>query len=228
MFDGAEVHRLFGRCVFLYCGGNVDGSFPLLPLNVGFVPVGDVDLLVRGFPDFPLVGGGGKLVPSLGFSRVIIRRHHCAVGNGNRDVVADGQGSAFRLRLRLLKNDDILIIEFHHQRLNCDVVGLVEATTVGDKVSEKLYVRHGRVEIGGALELPVPCLAQHMHDELDTPLVGGIVHRAIGNVCVVIGFRFADFGGCCILRYAIVVYIFLWGGRRTWRRIVWCSGVPRR
>ena len=62
----------------------------------------------------------------------------------------------------------------------------MEATAFGDKASEELEGHCGRVESGGALELPVPCLAHHDHDELDAPLVSGVVQRVIGTLCGVL------------------------------------------
>ena len=41
------------------------------------------------------------------------------------------------------------------------------------------------------------------------PLVDGVIQRAIVPLCNVIGFRITDFGGCCILRNAVVVSFFL-------------------
>ena len=81
----------------------------------------------------------------------------------------------------------------------------MEATAFGDKASEELEGHCGRVESGGALELPVPRLTHHVHDELDAPLVDGVIHRATGPICGVIGLHFTDFGGCCILRDAAVL-----------------------
>ena len=175
----------------------------LIPPNVGFAPVGDVYLLVRGFPEVPIAGVRGKLIPSLGLVGVITRRQNCAVVNGNTGVVADGKDGKFRLRLRLrlikhvyvLRDSLSLVVEFHHRRLNSDGVGLVEATTVGYQIIEELQGRHGRVECVGYLEIPVPHLTHHFHDELHTPLVGGVVQHAIGLISCVVGFRFADFGG---------------------------------
>ena len=104
----------------------------------------------------------------------------------------------------------------------------MDATAVGDQVSEELQDCHGHVESGSALEIPVPYLTHHVHDELHTPLVGGVMQNAIGTISWVVGFQFPDFRGCCILRDAIVIYIFSWAGRQTWHRIVWCSRVPRK
>ena len=140
----AEFHSLFVHFGFLSCGGNTAKRVSLIPPNVGFAPVGDVDLLVRWFPEVPLAGGRGNLVPSLGFVELTVRRQHRTVGNGDKDIVTDGEGSAFRLLLCLIEHFDVLrdslvlVVEFHHRRLNCDGVGFVEATIVGDKVREEL------------------------------------------------------------------------------------------
>ena len=85
------------------------------------------------------------------------------------------------MRLCILNNFYVLrgafcgIIELHHRRLNFDSVSLVESTAVGDQVSEELQGRHGCVESGGDIEIPVLRLAHHVHDELDAPLVCCIV-----------------------------------------------------
>ena len=61
-----------------------------------------------------------------------------------RTSIADGKGGALYLGLRLLKHVYVLryslslVVEFHHRHLNCDGVGIVESTTVGDMVSEEL------------------------------------------------------------------------------------------
>ena len=81
----------------------------------------------------------------------------------------------------------------------------MEATTVGYKVSEEMWGLHGRVESGGDLDFPVPCLYHHVHNELDAPLIEDVIQRAIVPLCDMIGFRFTDFGGCCILRDAAVL-----------------------
>ena len=108
---------------------------------MSLAPVCDVDLLLGGFPEVPLAGGGGDLVPLLGFFRVIVQRQHRTVGNGNKDFITNGKGGVFLLRLRLLQHVNILrdsfgrVVELHHRRLNCDNVSLVEATPVGYQVS---------------------------------------------------------------------------------------------
>ena len=71
MVRGSEFHGLFGRLGFLICGGDAAKRFSLLPPNVVLMTVGGVDLLVRGFPEVTITGGGGELVPLLGFVRVI-------------------------------------------------------------------------------------------------------------------------------------------------------------
>ena len=68
----------------------------------------NVDLLVGGFREVPLAGGGGELVPLLRFFCLIVQHQHCAVGNVYKDVVADGKGGAFRLSLCLLQHVNIL------------------------------------------------------------------------------------------------------------------------
>ena len=58
MVGNAEFHRIFGRFGFFSCGNYAAKSFSLLPTNVSFVHVGDVDLLVRWFPEVPIAGAG--------------------------------------------------------------------------------------------------------------------------------------------------------------------------
>ena len=86
MVGGAEVYGLLGRVGFLSRGDNDVKRFSLIPLDVVFVTVGNVDLLVSGFPEVLIAGGGGKLVPSLCFVRIIVQRQHSAVVNGDKDV----------------------------------------------------------------------------------------------------------------------------------------------
>ena len=87
MVRGAESYNLFDCVGFISRGVNADESFYLLSPNVGFATVVYVDLLVRGFPEVPLVGDRGKIIPSLYFIGVIIYRQHHAVGNDDNGTV---------------------------------------------------------------------------------------------------------------------------------------------
>ena len=62
---GLEVLNFtaFLAALYLSAAEEMPPKKNLLPPNVGLEPVGDVDLLVRGFPEVPLAGGGGELVP---------------------------------------------------------------------------------------------------------------------------------------------------------------------
>ena len=72
MVGGAKFYGLLGLIGCLRRGGDAAEWFSLLPPNVDLTPVCDVDLLVGGFPEVPLAGGGDKLFPLLGFVQVII------------------------------------------------------------------------------------------------------------------------------------------------------------